>query len=169
MKAIILWAVILTLIICFCIIGIVRADEISHLEIARAEIGKGESTANNRGPDIKRYGQGKDGQPWCASFVAYCLNEAGIADLGYPVAAKVIWNKGREAGWQVNEPQAGDLICFWRNSPKSWQGHVGIVSGINSTEILTIEANVGDFPAIVKEVRYAKTDIPRLLGYLRPQ
>ena len=139
------------------------------LSIAQAEIGKGETTGNNLGLDIKRYGQGKDGQPWCASFVSYCLNEAGINDLGYPKAAKVIWNKGRKLDWQVEEPQSGDLICFWRTKPTSWQGHVGIIVSVTQTEIRTIEGNLGSFPSIVKEVRHAKNDIPRLLGYLRPE
>jgi len=161
---------IIALIIACCLIQTNGFPEtLTHLEIAQAEIGKGESEGNNKGEAIRRYAQGKDDQPWCASFVSYCLNEAGITELGYPVAAKVIWNKGRKAGWQVNEPQVGDLICFWRESPHSWQGHVGIVKEVKSSEILTIEANLGDFPSLVKVNAYSKTDIPRLLGYLRPQ
>ncbi len=169
MKTIWLLAIIITPFFCFWIVGIARGETLSHLEIARMEIGHGEQGGNNLGPDIKRYGQGKDGEPWCASFVSYCLNEAGIDELGYPMAAKVIWNKGRKLGWQVKEPQSGDLICFWRVKPTSWQGHVGVIVSVTQTEIRTVEANLGVFPSIVKERTYAKNDIPRLLGYLRPK
>ena len=134
---------------------------------AEQEIGKGESTANNCGKDIKRYMQGIEKQSWCAGFVSYILFECGYKNLGFNYSAKQIWNKGKQAGLVVKNAQRGDLICFWRGNKNSWKGHIGIIYKVENNSIITIEGNKGSFPAKVKTVRYYKNNVPKLLGYLR--
>ena len=146
-----------------------HSAEIGLQIVSRAiqEIGKGETTSNNCGEDIKKYMQGKEKLSWCAGFVSYLLYENTYTMLGYNHSAKQIWNKGRKLGLEVKEPQAGDLVCFWRISPKAWQGHIGIVEQVDEGTIIVIEGNKGKFPAKVKRVIYHKNKIPKLLGYLR--
>ena len=153
-------------------------EEIPYwLEIAQAEIGKGETMANNKGPDIKRYAQGKDGQPWCASFVAYCLKEAEcIGRFRYPKVARDFWNnygKWRLAH-EIDSPEPGDIIIFWRGKFKGWQGHCGIVDFVylntaGDWKISVIEGNKGPFPAKVARFEYGLDNIPKLLGFVRPK
>ncbi len=137
--------------------------------ISRAEIGKGEVGQNNRGPDIKKYLKGQEGLSWCAGFVSWCLEQANIKELDYSLSAKAIFNQAKNKGMLTDNPQPGDLICFWRESPKSWQGHIGIVSRVTKTEIMAIEGNRGQFPTTIKEIAYPKSHIPKLLGFVSLQ
>jgi hypothetical protein len=34
-------------------------------------------------------------------------------------------------GTKVAYPEPGDIVVFWRESPQSWKGHVGIFTGIS--------------------------------------
>ena len=137
------------------------------VNIAKQEIGHGERGQNNCGKYVKKYMQGKDDLPWCTGFVSYVINKSGYEKLGYPVSAKQLWNKGKKLGLEVKTPKAGDIICFWRNSPNSWQGHIGIIEKVDSNYIYTIEGNLGKYPSNVKRIKYKKDNVKRLLGYLR--
>ena len=103
-----------------------------------------------------------DGASWCADFAVHVLGE----DL--PVApsrsAKALYNAFAKAGRLTNEPQPGDLIFFWRESPSSWKGHVGIVAAVDADTIATIEGNV---TGRVTQRFYRRRAVPQLLGYGR--
>ncbi len=131
--------------------------------IAEAELAKGfkEKNGNNITPYGKWYGM--DGQPWCAMFVSWCANEAGIlASKNSPkdkngnilppyvpkfasVSTGVKWYKenerfkSRTSGY---EPKAGDTIFFSKNG----QNHVGIVTAYDpkTKTVYTIEGNSSD-------------------------
>jgi len=133
---------------------------------ARAEIGKGETIANNRGEVIKLYNRGFEGA-WCAGFVSYILDKAGFKDLGYSLSAKQIYNRAKALNLITDKARAGDLIVFWRESKKSWKAHIGIVEKIEGNYIHTIEGNVGDYPSVVKRIKYNKNNIPKLLGFIK--
>ncbi len=135
--------------------------------IAKREIGHGETTANNRGPHIRRFMQGQDNLPWCAGFVSWVMDQAGYKELDYSLSAKAIYNQAKSKDMLTNDPQPGDLVAFWRTSPSSWTGHIGIVVEASDTHIKAIEGNVGAFPALVREFTYPKNAIPRLLGFIR--
>ena len=152
----------LATLICFSILFLCLPAQADIISIASQEIGNGEQGKNNYGKDIARYGV--EGQPWCASFVSYVLKEAGI-DFPTSNSAREIFNRGVKLGLQVNEPKAGDLICFWRGKKSGWQGHIGIVKSVGET-ITTIEGNRGSYPAKVSEFNY-KGEVPKLLGYIR--
>jgi hypothetical protein len=147
------------------------------LTIARAEIGKGETIADNQGEDIDRYfaNSGYSGA-WCGAFVSWVLKEAGVNEFGDCPSARQFYNIAKKNGWTVKEPRAGDLIVFWRNKKKSWQGHIGIIERVYLDEIdeivtiVTIEGNKGSFPAKVKRVHRkidSSTGVKCLLGYVR--
>lgn len=88
-------------------------------------------------------------QPWCAMFVSYIANEAGILGNVVPKYASV--EAGRQ--WYIKQgryskrssgytPKAGDVIFFTR----SGQNHTGIVTGYDSKSktVYTIEGNTKD-------------------------
>jgi uncharacterized protein (TIGR02594 family) len=139
---------------------IIAAFAATPLEVAKAEIGRGETIANNKGADIARYRA--DGVPWCAAFVSYCLKEAGY-DLPYLLRAKSFLKYGK----RIETPKPGDLVVFWRGTPGAATGHVGIVEAVTDEEIIVIEGNRGDFPAKVERVVYNRRNIPRLLAFVR--
>ena len=143
------------------------------LGVAVAEYagGHGEQGGNNMGPDVKRYLNGVNPPAyWCAAFVSYCFKNSGqpmpfIYDLG----ARSILAQLRAKGWGVKPtdaapPLPGDLLVFWRNSPSSWEGHIGIVFGYADGIVQTIEGNktpkVGKFS-------YTLGAIDKLLGFAR--
>ena len=148
------------------------------LDIARAEIGKGEEGQNNAGPHVEKYLNRLIEPPanWCAAFVSWCIREALIktgnpAPSKYFLSARAMWNAVPKSQ-RVEVPQPGDLIFFWRESPSSWMGHVGIVEevvqkfpGVDSI-IRTIEGNKGKFPAKVARYEYTSS-VPKLIGYAR--
>lgn len=139
-----------------------QADVVS---VARAEIGKGELGWDNFGPDVLKYTKGKP-VSWCAGFVSYVLTESG-ADFDYTLSAREIFNRANNSGDVVKDPRPGDIIVFWRGKPNGWQGHAGIVEKVDGEKIVTIEGNVGDYPAKVRRFEYQKNNIPKLLGFVR--
>jgi len=148
------------------------------LEVAIKEIGNGEIGGNNSGPHIARYkGIPDDGDPdddgaWCASFISYCCSSAAdILGIKLPFktsnGAKALYKYVCEAGTKVALPQPGDLICWDRGKPGSWQGHIGIVESYESGVVHTIEGNVGRFPSHVKRLSHDLDREPRLMGFAR--
>ena len=160
------------------------------LEIAIGEIGKGEYGSNNAGPDIEKYLNGLAEPPsnWCAAFISWCYLEASfnrdiikknqIMPFQYTLSARNLFNQFKKKAINLGEslegfveltkePEPGDLIFFWRESPKSWMGHVGIIEKLDDKLIYTIEGNKGEFPALVKRCYYSKNpkSIPTLLGF----
>lgn len=131
------------------------------VEIAKSQIGRGETMSDNHGKDVRRYTRGQD-VAWCAGFVSWVLTEAGrLRDSQYFLSAREYWNMTDK---RVKEPRPGDVICFTRGS--GWTGHVGIIEKIEGNKIITIEGNVGKFPAKVKRVTY-NGHIKNLLGFVR--
>ena len=128
------------------------------LMIAQSQIGLGEMGGNNKGIYVRRYLNGAENMPWCAGFVSYCVREAGY-DLPYLLRAKSYLKYGQ----QVSKPQAGDLMVFSRKDG----GHIAIIEKVNKDAIITIEGNKGDYPAVVKRVKYDRHNIKNLLAFVR--
>ena len=59
---------------------------------------------------------------WCGIFMSAMCKRAGLVypDKGYSARSWLKW------GDAVDVPVTGDVVVFWRVSPNSWQGHVGI-------------------------------------------
>lgn len=112
---------------------------------AKAEIGKGETTANNSGKDVEKYLRTKENLSWCAGFVSYVLTNSGIK-IEYTLRAKDFLSYG------VKVPHAlpGDIVVFTRKGG----GHVGVVEIVTDAYYIAIEGNVGDFPAKVKRIKH---------------
>lgn len=129
---------------------------------AKRYIGMGEVGGNNLGSFVRKV-NGYEGEPWCAGFVSYVLKNS----VGYKkttLRALDFWND-MDSFFRVSKPMSGDLMCFRRGGGG---GHVGIVYRVTSNKVLTIEGNVGKFPAKVKIVEYEKDNMPKnFLGFVR--
>ena len=86
-----------------------------------------------------------DATPWCACFVSWCANEAGLIEDGIvPKSASVATyrrfytEKGRFHSSTDYIPQAGDFIVFGSDE------HIGIVQYVENGRVVTIEGNTSD-------------------------
>ncbi len=131
-----------------------HADIVS---IAQSQIGLGEIGGNNQGKHIRQYLNGQENLPWCAGFVSYCIRKAGIKTV-YTLRARDYLKLGQ----RVSNPKPGDLIIFSRKGG----GHIGIIEKVIKDKIITIEGNVGKYPAVVKRIIYNRNKIPNLLGFV---
>ena len=77
-----------------------------------------------------------DETAWCAAAQCYCLEETGYRSPRAPNARSFLqWGK------ELKHPKKGAIVVFWRNSPKSWQGHVGMVVRWDKTHIWCLGGN----------------------------
>ena len=86
---------------------------------------------------------------WCAMFVSWCADQAGLIDAGaFPKFENCVWGANwfkDNAGWADGsaEPSPGDIIFFdWE--PDGRPDHVGIVEKCEGGLVYTIEGNVND-------------------------
>ncbi len=125
------------------------------------------------------YGEGSDGytkygdwyglpnSDWCAMFVSWCANQAGVSTDVFPPFA--LCSAG--ADWFISEgrfhyagsyaPQAGDLIFY---SSYGDIYHVGLVTGSDSSNVYSIEGNYNE---AVYNVSYPLS-YGDILGYATP-
>ena len=149
------------------------------LQVAIKQIGKGEEGGNNSGPFVEMLkhkvydGNTDDDGAWCAAFVSWCFEQAyDQLDLQMPFAysqgAKRLYRNIGNAGWFPEDPAPGDVVCWDRGKPGSWQGHIGFVEKVQDGVLHTIEGNVGRYPSKVKRFLHDMKSDARLVGYARP-
>lgn len=63
----------------------------------------------------------KDETAWCSAFVNWVMLKAGK-----PRSGKLTARSWLKIGKSVTKPEKGDVVVFWRGSPRSWMGHVGL-------------------------------------------
>jgi uncharacterized protein (TIGR02594 family) len=99
-----------------------------------------------------------DEVPWCSTFLNAMADAAGLEKSGKANARSWL-----SVGIEIDNPVVGDVVIFWRESPKSWKGHVGIFVGFShdGQNILVLGGNQGN------EVNISKYPISRLLGFRR--
>ncbi|WP_452602925.1 TIGR02594 family protein [Pontimicrobium sp. MEBiC06410] len=61
-----------------------------------------------------------DETAWCSAFANWVAKTAG-----YEHSKKLTARSWLTVGESTNTPKIGDIVVFWRESPKSWKGHVG--------------------------------------------
>ena len=148
------------------------------LTLAESQIGQGvveelsSITEDGEARFYTRYGawMGLPYEPWCASFVSFCLSYADIPSEAVPRSAgcegwclalqedELLIEAENEEG-EAYIPEPGDLV-FFAGSPEGTPSHVGIVKDYKSAEydeegvlihddlLLTIEGNNG--PAVAE-------------------
>lgn len=149
----------------------------------------------NKGPEVERFQKAVDGkasgEPWCCSFVWFCILETEKAhkarfaeDIGSWLFKTehclTMWNLSPKES-KLTAPVAGSIIVWQHLSPEGKQtakGHVGIVSRvIDKTFIETIEGNTsndsvvqdeGDGVYLLKRNYKQQSGSKRVVGFLKP-
>lgn len=122
----------------------------SVVDIANSQIGYEEI-----GDNSTMYGKwyGSDGQPWCAMFVSWCYNQAGLGNnivaqnkKGFASCdAGLKWFAKRNKLVPVGEAKEGDIV-FFQFDNDAQPDHVGIVTkNMKRIKALkTVEGNTSD-------------------------
>jgi len=104
------------------------------LSIALSQYGVKEIQGKNHNPVIigysKEIGYGgivADETAWCSIFMNWCALKADL-----PRSGKLNARSWLNVGKEVDQPETGDVVIFWRDKPNSWKGHVAIY--INHSE-----------------------------------
>ncbi len=132
--------------------GIPNVDYAARLvKIAAAEIGYREGPDNDT-----KYGAWYhlNYEPWCAMFVSWCANQAGISTDIIPkycgCTTGMGWFKDRGI-FQAREsgyiPKAGDITFYRDIGSSAGSTHTGIVYAVDDEKVYTIEGNTSDMCA----------------------
>lgn len=99
-----------------------------------------------------------DSVPWCAGFVAWCLEKCGRESTNSLMARSY-------ENWGVStrkDPLPGDIVVFYRSTKASGKGHVGFFVGFNSQgNILCLGGNQNNAVNITEYGLMRMTDIRR--------
>ncbi|MBE6911968.1 MAG: CHAP domain-containing protein, partial [Ruminococcaceae bacterium] len=141
-------------------------DQIHDLVyVAASQIGY-----SGHGRDDTIYGAayGINGMHWCAAFVSWCADKAGISsDIVYRgtyVPTMMEWYRSR--GQLYSTPQNGDIIFMEGADDDDIPGHVGIVDYTDGNKVYYIHGN--NSSDVVAYSSYTLGD-PWILGYGRPK
>lgn len=134
------------------------ASEPAWLRAARAKLGTREAPGKANSPTImgwiKRLGTkvlgtivNDDATPWCGTFVAVCMQEAGISPASIAVRAKSWATWG--ANLRTTHLAPGAVLVFEREGG----GHVGLYVGQDATHYYVLGGNQGDAVSIARIAR----------------
>ncbi|MFV0376445.1 MAG: TIGR02594 family protein [Mangrovibacterium sp.] len=135
------------------------------LQIAFAELGVHEFTGAEHNPVIVKYAKEAgftnitdDETPWCSIFVNWCCVQAGLQRTHKANARSWL-----SVGVPVDGPFPGDVAILWRDSPGSWQGHVGFFCGFSKdrTQVFLLGGNQRN------SVSVQAFDAGKVLGFRR--
>lgn len=125
-------------------IGYLEKKTISQLDSKTANAGSANYTKYWR--DIKPSYQG---QPWCACFVTWCIEQSFGKDNAkkllkhYPY----VYCPTMAELFKLNSnPKRGDIVIFYRNGTFV---HTGFVTGVNGDKFTTIEGNTSNGSEII--------------------
>lgn len=140
------------------------------LSVAKSQIGY--TAGSNK---YTKYGDwyGLPNADWCAMFVSWCANEAGIGTNIIPKHAScgvgINWFKSNGT-WKSRvsgyTPIQGDLI-YYDYENDGFIDHVGIVESVSNGTITSIEGNVGGGNGIVAR-QYHSLNNTDIIGYGTP-
>ena len=125
--------------------GATLPDGTPWMDTAQQMMGLHESLHNRALADFLASDGGTAGDPavvpWCADFVQTCI-ALSMPDEPLPTNpyASIAW-----ARFGIpTEPCFGAILCFWRESPGSWKGHVGFCVDVSDTQFLVRGGNQSD-------------------------
>ncbi len=109
------------------------------------------STPSNRPSGLR------DSVPWCAAYVAWALESAGMTSTNSLLARSYEnWGVGVR-----HSPLPGDIIVFYRNSVRSGFGHVGFFLGFKNGNVLVLGGNQDNQVNVTEYSTARMTDIRR--------
>lgn len=133
------------------------------MQIANQELGVEEIPGPKNNATIVEYFKSttypatEDSVPWCAAFVSYCLEKAGIE------STKSAWSLSYlNWGIHLGSPKISCVAVLYRGLDRN-KGHVGFVVGFNALTVTLLGGNQGDkvclktYPrALVRGYRWPK-------------
>ncbi len=133
--------------------GVLSAVE-KIIKIAKAEIGVKEKAYNNvkyntwyYGKPVSTSNNSSSQYAWCAVFISWCADQAGIPESVIPKTAGAStyynWFKSRGLFYKYNKttPKPGDVIFIDWEKGHGGVDHVGIVVSVENGIVTTVEGN----------------------------
>lgn len=101
--------------------------------------------------------------PWITDETAWCsaFANAVAKRSGREYSGKLNARSWLSVGQEIETPDIGDIVVFWRGSPTDWRGHVGFYISEDATHIYTLGGNQSNMVCIQP---YPKK---QLIGYRR--
>ena len=98
------------------------------LQKALSQYGVKEVAGQKNNPQILQYFEStgldsdkmNDETAWCSAFANWVAKESG-----YEHSAELTARSWLKIGESTENPEQGDVVVLWRESPESWKGHVG--------------------------------------------
>ncbi len=133
--------------------GWIKADStITEGSGSLADVAANEVGYKSDGGDNTKYGKwiGANNQPWCASFVSWCVAKSGVPTKKVPKTANCNDMKSGSNSYHtwsenaINSIKKNDVIFFSEGTQDTH--HVGIVYGVDKSKnsITLIEGNTSD-------------------------
>jgi hypothetical protein len=134
----------------FCLLHVACVPQARLKDVYTSQIGVREQPkGSNWGPEVGRYLKSVNlnvPAPWCAAFVHWCLDKAGIPN-SVTAWSPTAHNKNNIVYYQgkfKKEPAPGDVFTLWFPKLKRI-AHTGFVDKkINSTIYLSVEGNTNE-------------------------
>jgi len=95
-----------------------------------------------------------DETAWCSASLNFFCKK-----LGYERSGKLDARSWLKLPVRVLKPSLGDIVVFWRESPSSWKGHVGLFIAQDWDTVWTLGGNQDN---MIKISAYPRN---RVLGY----
>ncbi|MBN8838548.1 MAG: TIGR02594 family protein [Sphingobacteriia bacterium] len=141
------------------------SSSVPWMNTAKSQIGVGETTGHNDGPDVDKYlktvGLAGSGQPWCGAFVNWTLKQNGIKGTQKPAWA-LDW---RNFGQSLSNPAFGSIATLKRPGG----GHVGFTAATDADRsgwIIVLGGNQSDhvnyrsYPKSILKFNYPQNFTP---------
>ncbi len=122
------------------------------IEIALGEFGTREIVGKKNNPEVLKYFKEighswvKDDQvAWCSAFANWVIQTTNKEfNFSLEMSGKLNARSWLEVGRKVENPKQGDVVVLWRESKKSWKGHVGFFIRQTKHHIYVLGGNQGN-------------------------
>ena len=139
---------------------ITQQERLHVLEILFQYYGLKEWTGPNKSnPEVEEFFKEmgydySDDTAWCSAFANFIAKKAGL-----PQSDKLDARSWMKVGCPTKSPRMGDIVVFWRESRKSWKGHVAFYMSEDDKYIYALGGNQGNMVNITAYPKY------RVLGF----
>lgn len=133
-----------------------------YLKLALSQYGIKEIVGEKDNPEIIKFFESlgfdgsklKDETAWCAAFANWVLKESC-----YNYTGKLNARSFLKLGEEIDKPELGDIVVFWRVKKNDWRGHVGFYINEDSDSVYCLGGNQSN------SVNIRPYDKNRVLGY----
>jgi uncharacterized protein (TIGR02594 family) len=132
------------------------------INLALSQIGTKETPGYRDNPEVLKYfneigfdgAKLKDETAWCSAFANWVCKTTG-----FEYSKKLNARSWQKVGTETTNPEIGDIVVLWRESPTSWKGHVGFFIAERNGYIYILGGNQNN------QVKISAYEKNRLLSY----